>query len=110
VIGNYDGLAAFAVKRIRTLYRAAEDNRTTSTLLSRIRCQAERRISAVRNHEGKYYMSQLKRLTAAALPAVLIAGMAMSLAACNTVSGAGKDVSAGGSAVTTGADKVKDKL
>jgi entericidin B len=41
---------------------------------------------------------------------VLIAGMAMSLAACNTVSGAGKDVSAGGSAVTTGADKVKDKL
>jgi predicted small secreted protein len=55
-------------------------------------------------------MSQLKRLTAAALPAVLIAGLAMSLAACNTVSGAGKDVSAGGSAVTTGADKVKDKL
>lgn len=55
-------------------------------------------------------MSQLRRLTAVVLPVVLIAGMAMSLAACNTVSGAGKDVSAGGSAVTTGAEKVKDKL
>jgi entericidin B len=60
--------------------------------------------------EGKIFMRKLKTLTAAVLPVLLIAGMAMSLAACNTVSGAGKDVSAGGSAVTTGADKVKDKL
>jgi entericidin B len=55
-------------------------------------------------------MTQLKRLTAAALPAIFVAGMAMSLAACNTVSGAGKDVSAGGGAVTSGAEKVKEKL
>ena len=41
--------------------------------------------------------------------AVLMAGGLM-LSACNTVAGAGQDVKATGSAVTSGADTVKSKL
>ena len=58
-------------------------------------------------------MRILKHLTTAlrvALPAVLIAGAVLSLTACNTVSGLGQDTSAAGKAVTTGAEKTKDKM
>ena len=37
----------------------------------------------------------------------LVAGVALGLTACNTVSGAGKDVSAAGHAVTNTAEDVK---
>jgi len=40
----------------------------------------------------------------------MLACATLSLAACNTVAGAGEDVSAAGRAVTKGADKVKDKM
>lgn len=41
---------------------------------------------------------------------VLLAAAAASLSACNTMAGAGQDVSAAGKAVTKGADTVKDKM
>ena len=41
------------------------------------------------------------------LTALMLAGMAASLSACNTVAGAGQDVSATGHAVTSGAEKLK---
>ncbi len=41
--------------------------------------------------------------------ALLLAAVA-ALSACNTVAGAGKDVSAAGSAVTDSADKVQQKM
>jgi len=40
----------------------------------------------------------------------LMFGFSMLLSACNTTAGAGKDVSAAGSAVTSTADKVKQGL
>jgi entericidin B len=47
------------------------------------------------------------------LPLLLLALLVLavsSLTACNTVAGAGQDVSAAGRAVTKGADKVKDGM
>jgi entericidin B len=58
-------------------------------------------------------MRALKLLAAAprlVLPVLLLAGAVFSLTACNTMSGAGQDVSAGGKAVTNTADKVKEKM
>ena len=63
--------------------------------------------------ERKIQMSVLYQLASAArraLPVLLIAGAALSLTACNTMSGMGQDVSAGGKAITKGADEVKQKL
>lgn len=40
----------------------------------------------------------------------LLLAMAGSIAACNTIAGAGTDVSKAGNAVTNTSDKVKDKL
>lgn len=42
-----------------------------------------------------------------ALTATLIAGAMLALAACNTVSGAGKDVASAGNAVSNTAEKSK---
>jgi entericidin B len=42
-----------------------------------------------------------------ALIAVLVAGMMMMVAGCNTVEGAGKDVKASGQAIERAADKAK---
>jgi entericidin B len=42
-----------------------------------------------------------------ALIAVLVAGMMMMVAGCNTVEGAGKDVKAGGQTIERAADKAK---
>jgi entericidin B len=41
---------------------------------------------------------------------VVLATVAATLSACNTVGGAGEDISAGGKAITDTADKVGDKL
>lgn len=41
---------------------------------------------------------------------LLVIAAAMALAACNTMAGAGKDVSAAGTAVTNSADKVEKKM
>jgi predicted small secreted protein len=49
---------------------------------------------------------QTQKLTKATMIAVAFAA-SLSLQACNTVSGAGKDVSAGADAVTESADKNK---
>lgn len=40
----------------------------------------------------------------------LLAGMAFSIVACNTIAGAGTDVSKAGHAVTNTSEKVQDKL
>jgi predicted small secreted protein len=47
----------------------------------------------------------LKRLAAL----VALAGLAVGLAACNTIQGAGKDVKAAGQAIENAADKSKPK-
>lgn len=39
----------------------------------------------------------------------LVAGIAVAVAACNTIEGAGKDVKATGQAIENAADKVKPK-
>jgi predicted small secreted protein len=46
----------------------------------------------------------------AALVGLLLAGAALSLSACNTVAGAGKDVSNAGSATTNAASSVQQKM
>jgi entericidin B len=40
--------------------------------------------------------------------ALTIVAAALAVSACNTISGAGRDVSAAGSAVTTGAEQAKN--
>ncbi len=50
------------------------------------------------------------RLRDMALAAVLLSAATLALGACNTAAGLGQDVSATGSAVTNGADKVKSGL
>ena len=56
-------------------------------------------------------MRALKYLAAPhVLAALLLTGAALSLAACNTMSGMGQDVSAGGKAITTGAEDVQKKM
>jgi len=47
----------------------------------------------------------VKKLAAA----LVLAGFALGLAACNTVEGVGKDVKAGGQAIENAADKSKPK-
>ena len=49
----------------------------------------------------------MSRTIAAVVTACLLLGSATLLGACNTVSGAGQDVSAVGNAVTRGADRVR---
>ncbi|PZP48247.1 MAG: hypothetical protein DI601_01120 [Azospirillum brasilense] len=49
----------------------------------------------------------MSRTVAAFVTACLLLGSATLLSACNTVSGAGQDVSAVGNAVTRGADRAK---
>jgi entericidin A len=49
----------------------------------------------------------MMRLPVMFLAIVMLTGTAWLLAACNTVSGAGQDVSAIGHTVTTGADQTK---
>lgn len=46
----------------------------------------------------------------AALMGVVLAGAAVSLSACNTVEGAGKDVSGAGHATTNAATAVQQKM
>lgn len=46
----------------------------------------------------------------AALIGVLLAGAALSLSACNTVNGAGKDVSNAGQATSNAASSVQQKM
>ncbi|MBW4022073.1 MAG: entericidin A/B family lipoprotein [Proteobacteria bacterium] len=46
----------------------------------------------------------------AAFTGLLLAGAVMSLSACNTVAGAGKDVSNAGSATTSTAKNVQQKM
>lgn len=59
-------------------------------------------------------MHQTKTASTAPLRTLLTAGLligaVLSLAACNTTAGAGKDVSATGKAVTNSAEKVKSGL
>ncbi len=50
--------------------------------------------------------SSVRRLTAL----VVIAAATLSLAACNTISGAGKDVSSAGSAISNTAQTVQQKM
>ncbi|MBV9782620.1 MAG: entericidin A/B family lipoprotein [Acidisphaera sp.] len=49
----------------------------------------------------------MNKVFAAALAALALIGSASLLTACNTVAGAGQDVSAAGHAVSTTADKAK---
>ncbi len=46
----------------------------------------------------------------AALTGLLLAGAVMSLSACNTVKGAGQDVSSAGAATTSTASSVQQKM
>jgi entericidin B len=56
-------------------------------------------------------MRALKSQTARhVLPALLLTGAVLSLAACNTMSGMGQDVSAGGKAITKSAEEVQKKM
>lgn len=41
---------------------------------------------------------------------LVVLGLAALVGACNTVEGAGKDISAGGEAITKGADNVQKKI
>jgi entericidin B len=52
----------------------------------------------------------MRALNRLAMAALLIAGATLPLAACNTMSGMGQDVSAGGKAITKGAEDVKQKM
>ncbi len=49
-------------------------------------------------------------LLRAAMIGVLLAGATLSLSACNTVKGAGQDVSSAGNATTTAASSVQQKM
>jgi predicted small secreted protein len=49
-------------------------------------------------------------LLRAALVGLLLAGAALSLSACNTVNGAGKDVSSAGAATSNAATSVQQKM
>jgi predicted small secreted protein len=49
----------------------------------------------------------MSRILTAVFTAVLLLGSATLLSACNTVAGAGQDVSSAGHAVTNGAESVK---
>ena len=51
--------------------------------------------------------SNMPRFVSAAFAALLLLGTATALSACNTVSGAGEDVSSAGHAVTGAADSAK---
>ena len=53
------------------------------------------------------YQPSLRRLS---LTIALMAAVAVGLAACNTVSGAGKDVSNAGTAITNTAQTVQQKM
>jgi predicted small secreted protein len=48
-----------------------------------------------------------KKISTALMGAVILAGASTFLASCNTVAGAGKDVSSAGKAVTNTADDAK---
>jgi predicted small secreted protein len=48
-----------------------------------------------------------KRVTTTLLGAVLLTGVAVALSGCDTVAGAGQDISAGGHALTRSADQTK---
>jgi predicted small secreted protein len=50
------------------------------------------------------------RMTRAALPLTVAALLATTLAACNTIRGAGRDIEAGGEAVTRTATEVQQDL
>ena len=50
------------------------------------------------------------RMAAVAITALTLAGAAALLSACNTVAGAGQDISATGRAVTGGAEKTQQAL
>jgi predicted small secreted protein len=50
------------------------------------------------------------RLLARALAAALLVAAGIGVSACNTTAGIGKDVSAAGHAMSSTAEKVKDKL
>lgn len=49
-------------------------------------------------------------LLRAAIMGVVLAGAALSLSACNTVHGAGQDVSSAGNATSTAATSVQQKM
>jgi predicted small secreted protein len=49
-------------------------------------------------------------ITAIAITALMLAGAATLLSACNTVAGAGQDIGATGSALTGGAEKTKQAM
>jgi predicted small secreted protein len=51
-----------------------------------------------------------RRFAAALVSGLVLAGGAGVLSACNTISGAGQDISATGNAITGGADKTKKAL
>ena len=48
-----------------------------------------------------------KGVTTTLMSAVLLTGVAVALSACDTVAGAGQDISAGGHALTRSADETK---
>jgi predicted small secreted protein len=52
----------------------------------------------------------MKSILRAALVALALTGFGAGLVACNTVEGVGKDVSAGGRAVSGAAKDVKEKM
>jgi predicted small secreted protein len=56
---------------------------------------------------GIYGETTMSRIITAAFTAALLLGSATLLSACNTVAGAGQDVSSAGHAVTNSAESVK---
>jgi predicted small secreted protein len=54
-----------------------------------------------------FWRTMMSRIITAAFTAVVLLGSVSLLSACNTVAGAGQDVSSAGHAVTNGAESVK---
>jgi len=61
--------------------------------------------------DGKEQLRGVRLCSATAIvTALVLAGAATMLSACNTMAGAGQDISATGHAITGGADKTKQAL
>jgi entericidin B len=82
-----------------TLHRKAESGYKPSCLV----CKHE--------EEDMAGVREVRRpLAAAMVTALMLAGAASMLGACNTMAGAGQDISATGHAITGGAEKTKQAM
>ena len=52
----------------------------------------------------------IRRIVASLLAALFLAGLSGTIAGCNTIEGAGKDIQKGGKVISDEAGKIKNKL